>query len=389
MRSGDTASFNTAKYERTVREMRERSEGVHDKGREIYRRTGHMDPLVEVKGRTRVSRNSMTKDGEKAILTNGPALAVWAVFDGTGSMGHLAGMAHAALGELNAMLAGIRGRYNPQIATGVVQDVCDTHPPLQFSQFESDERIAEQIRLLIPDGGGGDSTEDYQLALIYALMSIQTDINNFYGLKGYGLIVGDEIGRDDIPNSSSFSDNDVSDFLGLKLQGKTTTKAVAKQLLTKWHLFYVHVATHGAGRDESTRWWDKKLGSGRTILVPDPDLLAEVQAGLIYVTETKQPDANGLYEFLSAGGSNKKITKVNASEIWSWFTEANVPFGAQVALPGYADLPKPGDIFTHYRHQWPEGHARYTENVIPEEPAASDPTSPAPKAGKTDWSRFG
>lgn len=154
-------------------------------------------------------------------------------------------------------------------------------------------------------------------------------------------------------------------------------------------MFYVHVGSGGGGsHDFATDWWQDKLGSGRVVVVPDPDLLAEVQAGLIYATETAEPTEAGLFEFLAAGGSNKKATKKVADEVWGWIAEAGVPFGAQTKLPGYADIPLPGAVFTHYRHQWPEGHSRYAENVIPAEPAVADPSPDAPKSEKPDWGRF-
>lgn len=378
MKPGDTAHFDTERYTRTRDAMAARSEEVHAKGREIYRKTGHMDPLVDVKGKLRLSHNSFKKDGDKAILVNGIALPVWSGFDGTGSMGEMAGIAHAAMGEIMAMLNGVRHRYNPQLSTSVVQDVCDPHPVFQMSQFETDERVAEQIRLLIPDGGGGDSTEDYQLALAYLMLAVDADINNFYGLKGYGFIVGDEIGRERVEAEL------VLERLGHKLQKSMTTKAVAKEVLKKWHLFYIVV-----GNDHGTSdWWLDKLGAGRVVMCPEPHLLAEVQAALVYATETDQPTKEGLFEFLSAGGSNKKVTKKVANEVWSWIEEAKVPFGAQTKLSGYADIPMPGAVFEHYRHQWPVGHPKFVENVIPVEPAVSDPSASGAKREKPDWNLF-
>lgn len=381
MKSGDTSTFNTERYTRSVEDMKARKEEVHDKGREIYRKTKRMDPLVDVKNKMRLSHNSFKKVGDKAILVNGIALPIYSAFDGTGSMGEMAGIAHGAMGDIMAMLNGIRHRYNPQLATSVVQDVQDEHPVLQMSQFETDERVAEQIRLLIPDHDGGDGTEDYQLALAYLMLAVDTDINNFYGLKGYGFIVGDQIGRDTVPNKSDYADDDVLKFLGVKMQSKMKTKAVAKEVLKKWHMFYIAVGRGGHVVD----WWLDKLGAGRVVVCPDPHKLAEVQAALVYATETEQPTPEGLFEFLKAGGSNKKVTKKVADEVWSWIVEAGVEFGAQTKLAGYADIPLPGAEFEHFRHQWPVGHARFAENVIPVEPEVVVPTGSSPKSEKPNW----
>jgi hypothetical protein len=250
-----------------------------------------------------------------------------------------------------------------------------------MSQYEPDERIADQIRLLIPDHGGGDETEDYQLALAYLLMATDYDIVNFYHLKAYGFIVGDEIGRESVTVS------DVKDYLGHTLQSKTSTKAVAQQLLQKMHLFYIHVRL-GGDHDHSPAWWTDKLGVGHVLVAHDVDLLAEVQAGLIYVTETLAPTKDGLFEFLSAEGKNKRASKSTVDKVWSWIMDAGVEFGAQAKLPGYADIPMPGAVFEDIRHQWPIDSPHFKENVIAAGPVVVDPAIGAPKAEKPNWSKF-
>jgi hypothetical protein len=383
MRRGDTATFDTAKYTASVTEMKARKEEVHDKGREVYKRTGRLDPLVDIKGKQRVSHNSMAKDGGKIILKNGIALSIFTGFDGTGSMAENSVRAHEAQGRINSMLSALNPRYNIQLSISVIQDVCDEHEPFQMSQFESDERTAEQLRLLVPDGGGGDSTEDYQFALAYLMMATHTDIYDFYGLKGYGFIVGDEIGRENVTVEG------VKEYLGLTLQNTMSTREVARALLPKWHMFYVHVGSSGAGghKDHATDWWEDKFGPGHVVLCQDPKLIAEVQCALIYVTETAIPTEDGLFAFLNAGGANKKITEAIAKEIWNWIINAKVEFGAQTKLAGYADIPLPGAVFEHYRHQWPISHPRFAENIIPTETAADAPFI-ASKTGKFDWKKF-
>lgn len=386
-RVSDTATFNTKKFEETVSEMRARREKVHDEGERIYRETGKLDSNVDVHGKTRVSRNSMVRDGDHFILKNGIALPIFSGYDGTGSMGGNVELAFNAIPEVDTMLVSLRSRYNTQIASGVVQDVGDEHPVFQMSQFESDNRIAEQIRLLVPDHSGGDATEDYDLGLAFMMLATGADIAAFYGLKGYAMIVGDQIGRGNVTLES------VEHHLGHKLQGKLlTTKAICQALLPNWHMFYVHVGSGGGGHhDFATEWWQDKLGAGRVVVVPNPNLLAEVQAGLIYATETLQPTQSGMIEFLLAGGANKRISVRDANEVWSWIKEAGVPFGAQAKLPGYNDIPKPGDVFAHFRHAWPEGHLRAGENVTPPDSGEGGPAAlpdPTRKSGHIDWSKF-
>ncbi|MCL4384214.1 hypothetical protein M1116_02080 [Patescibacteria group bacterium] len=386
-RKGDTSTFNSAKYDETVRRMREARESVHDKGERIFRETGKLDPNADIKGKRRVSHNSMERDGERFVLKNGIALPIVGAFDGTGSMGSLVGKAFEAIPAMDKMFDVLRRRYNTQVASAVWQDVCDPHPVVQMTQFESDVRIAEQIRLLVPDHGGGDATEDYDLGLAYLMVGVDTDIFPFYGLKGYVSIVADEIGRGEVTQA------DVQEHLGQEWQKRMTTKAICAQLLTQWHIFYVQVAYGGELHSHTTKWWTEVLGTGRVVKVTDPEYLAEVQAGLIYVTETLQPTLEGLVEFLTVEGANKRITKAGVSQVWGWLQEAREHFGAQVKLPGYKSIPKPGDVFSDLRNPWPIGHPRSAENPVPDKPTTARLTpgkavTPKTKKGGMDWGKF-
>ena len=355
-RTSDTATFDAKAYRDSTERMRAKGERVHDAGEQVFRSTGKLDPNVDIVGKTRVSRNSMVRQGTKYVLKNGIALPIMSGFDGTGSMGENVEKAYYAIPKIEGMLKPLRTSYNTQVASAVWQDVQDHHPVVQMSQFESDERIAEQIRLLVPDKDGGDAIEDYDLGLAYLWLATQTDLYDFYGLKGYVFIVADMYGRGRVTKRG------IKQYLGHDMQeDEVTTRKICQALLEKWHVYYFQV---GGGGSETKRWWAEKLGAGRVIDVPDSDYLAQVQAGAIYVTETERPTQAGLSKFLLSEESNDRRT---AGNVWEWLQAAEQNFGAQTQLEGYADIPKPGDEFEHFRHAWPLKHARFAENVTPEE----------------------
>lgn len=384
MRPGDTATFDSRRFDRTVEDMRRRREAVHARGEEVFRETGKLDPLVNVYGVRRVSRNAMVKEGDGAVLAKGIKLPIILSTDGTGSMGENVAKAFYGMGRIDAMLSGLRDRYQTDLSFAVMQDVGDHHPVFQMSQWESDNRAAEHIRLLVPDRAGGDETEDYDIGLWYVQYATEIDIVR-YGLKGYFFVVGDQIGRGYVTSEV------IKRHLGHEMQRpRLTTKEICQSLLDHWHLFYVQVGSGGGGyRNEITSWWHERLGQDRVVIVPEPDLLAEVQAGLLYVTETLAPTEGGLVDFLKADGANEIVSTADARNIWSWIKEAGVPFGAQAKLSGYGDIPMPGAKFAHYRHTWPIGHPRFGENVTPTDtdvpPAITDGKRPT---GKIDWSKF-
>ena len=69
---------------------------------------------------------------------------------------------------------------------------CD-RAPLQVTQFEADIRLADQLReLWIEGGGGGNRGESYHLPWAFAAMRTSTDCFERRGRKGYLFTIGDE-----------------------------------------------------------------------------------------------------------------------------------------------------------------------------------------------------
>lgn len=363
MRTTDVSEFNSLAFEASVEKMAERREAVHKPAEEIYRRTGRLDPLVDVYGTRRLSRTAMAPHGDGlALAMHGIPLSILNGRDATGSMAENVDKAFYASGLFSNMLSGVGDRYQPQIANGIYQDVGDTHPVCQVTQFEPDERQAEQQRMLYPDRSGGDTPEDVETILAYAALAVELDMWR-YGLKGHFQLVGDQVGRGFITPSLA------EKHLGHKLQAEISTSDLIDELLGYWHLFFIQVGSGGGGsRNSVTTWWEQQFGSkGHVVICPDPDRLAFVQAGLIYVLETASPTEAGLKAFLSANGDNTVLSDREAREVWSWLQIASPHFGAQTKLPGYADMPLPGSIFAHYRHTWPIDHPKADENVTPAE----------------------
>jgi hypothetical protein len=349
--------------------MRERGEGVHDAGRKYVQTHKTIHPYVDVT-KNRGSHNAMIP-GDKPgtfVLTNGIALPILSMFDGTGSTSHwLEDFFHACEKQYQ-LVDGARPRYNTQFASAVVQDVVDVYhsPVVQVSQFESDERSAEQVRLLLPAGNGGDAAEDYDLGLTAGLF-IYADLWTYYGLKGYFTLTADDIGRGKV--TSDLIQEHLGQSLGQLGQfqnaNRVDTSEICRQLIEHWHLFLLQVPASSM-LSYSTSWWNEVIGSGRVIKVKNPSLLAEVRAGLVYATEATNPTKQGLIEFMQRAGTEQvTIDARNLEEVWRTIQTAEEHFGAQAKLPGYQDIPLPGDVFNHFRHAWPIGHPRENENVTP------------------------
>ena len=371
-RPGDLDKFSAKTYRETVKKMADEGEKAGDRGQEVFKRTGKLDPLVNVFEVERKSCNAFSKNGDNTYtLVNGIKIPIISMVDGTGSMGENVEKGFLSMERLFDMLSPIQTRYQIDLSTAVVQDTVDFHPVFQMSQFESDNRAAEHVRLLVPDGKGGDAPEDYDLGLWYVENCVETDFVRYEGLKGYFFLIGDQIGRGRVCK------DDVKTHLGHSMQeDSVSTSEICDSLLKKWNFFYIEVE----GSTSAHSWWSKRIGSERVIEIDNPDLLAEVQASLVYVTEYSQPTEEGLGEFLKAKGNNKNVSQTDISTVWEWLQVAESLFGAQAKAEGYNNIPMPGDIFKDIRDIWPIGHEGGT--TTPENP------TPPPDAEKINWTKF-
>ena len=377
----DTVTFNKEVHTETVKAMHAAHEDVRARGFSTVKRTGKLHKYVDVKLRIKKSRDSIIEVLGKLLLVNGIALPIVSAFDGTASMGENIGRFFRALVPFYALLEHIRGLgYDTQLSAMMFQDKDDTLPgtdlvvAIEQTEFESGNNVADQIREIVYSNAGGDSTEEYQFAGLQAAFN-SLDINR-RGLKGYFFVGGDEIGRD------GNSPEEVMQHLGRKIQGYMTIKQMFEAAAEKYHIYRIQCGGDGMGarRDSYTAWWEDVLGKGHVVVVKDVSLLAEVQAALVWCGETQNPTEDGLVEFIVNGTKgNAHRTAAEAREIWSWIMEAGVELGIQTKAEAWGKQPTKGAEFAHYRHLWPIGDPRATENTVVEEEPEPDLGPDTPK----------
>src|SRR5262249_34164682 len=119
--------------------------------------------------------------------------AVAVLFDVTGSMQGVPRILQANLPKLMGLL--IRKCYleDPQFLVGAIGDATCDSAPLQIGQFESGIEIEEDLgKLFLEGGGGGHSTESYELAMYFMARHTALDCFEKRGQRGYLFVIGDE-----------------------------------------------------------------------------------------------------------------------------------------------------------------------------------------------------
>lgn len=233
---------------------------VHDK----------MDPR---KARLRESRDSDAHPNSKAIAV---------IFDVTGSMGSIPITLQKKLGELMNLLIMKGYVEHPQILFGAVGDATCDRVPLQVGQFESGIEMDDDLaRLYLEGGGGGQTTESYELAAYFLARHTAIDCLEKRGEKGYLFLIGDEM------YYPAISRKQVEAVIGDSLEADIPTPRLFAELNSKFQVFHILPTSASHGNDPAVRKaWQSLLGQN-VLTLDDPAAVCETIALAIGLAEGK------------------------------------------------------------------------------------------------------
>ncbi|MES2931228.1 MAG: hypothetical protein V4682_00835 [Patescibacteria group bacterium] len=323
------------------------------RGEQRHREGKGLDPLVDPSGFGVIRRSLSWYEprGDKFELLRGVAMLEETRLDTTGSMGRNVEIAMKVLPTTYELLATganpVLGRYDTQMITSIFGDVCD-HYVLNRSQAELDERIAEQMTLMVPEGGGGDNPEDPQYGIFGGAFLTQTTISA-YDLKHYDFTISDAPGRHIIDPDTLIRvfGKDVFDRLvenGHQINKKNIPdlKETVQALLTRAHAFFLQVG----GESNANRFWTSVYGPDRVIVIPRTELLPQVKAAIIGLTEGVL-DLQSVEDYLQTAGLESADAKSIARSV------SKIPVGAQAELPNFDKIPLRGALFENKGDLWP------------------------------------
>ncbi|NRQ34047.1 hypothetical protein HII36_19635 [Nonomuraea sp. NN258] len=242
-------------------------------------RTTHPD--LDPYGVTRESRDSDEHPN---------SLAIAVLFDVTGSMRYVPRGLQAKLPDLLGLLLRRGYAVDPQIMFGAIGDATCDRAPLQVGQFESDNRMDDQLgRILLEGGGGGQKRESYELAMYFMARHTSIDCHEKRGKRGYLFMIGDEMPYQQV------SRKQVEHLIGDRLPGPVDLAAVVAELTRKYDAYYIMPAeTMHAGDPEVLGIWRRLLGQN-VLELDDLDAVSETIALTVGLGE----DAIGLDDGLA------------------------------------------------------------------------------------------
>lgn len=250
--------------------------------------TWKADPALDPHGVTvRESRDSDEHPNSTPIIV---------LFDATGSMGTVPRMVQTRLAELHGLL--LRRGYvtDPQIMFGAIGDADTDRVPLQVGQFESDNRMDDQLRSIFLEGnGGGQKSESYDLAAYFVARHTATDAWDKRGKKGYLFVIGDEM------NKRRLTPKHIHTVLGEEVAEALDPAAVWAEVQQRWETFFILPQQTSYYDDpEVNQHWRDLLGE-RLLKIEDPDEVASLIALTIGLLEDSIDLDEGLADLRQIG----------------------------------------------------------------------------------------
>jgi hypothetical protein len=197
-------------------------------------------------------------------------------FDVTGSMSSVPRVIVAQLLKLIEALEKAKVP-DPQVLVAAIGDAYSDAVPLQIGQFESDNRIDEQINnIFLEGGGGGGNHESYELAAYFFANYVHMDAYELRQQKGLLFFIGDE------RLYSEVQPEQVNRLMGVDLAQAVYTRDVFADLRDKFEVFFL-MSEHGGytrgttvdsssndrgyGNDGRAIKWDQVITDPENIMV--------------------------------------------------------------------------------------------------------------------------
>jgi hypothetical protein len=226
-----------------------------------------------------------SRDSELNPLSTPVILGV----DVTGSMGFIA--EKIAIEGLGKLIGGILDRKpvtDPHIMVMGIGDAFSDEAPLQATQFETDIRIAEQLKdIWLEARGGGNCFESYDLPWYFAATKTSIDSFEKRQKKGYLFTIGDE----PPPPVGTVMDAQLLNRIVGNAERSYTSAEMLKMAQEKYLVFHVIVEEGSYARrskDQVFSQWSNLLGR-YVIRLSDHNYISEVILSVMEIAEGADP----------------------------------------------------------------------------------------------------
>ncbi|MBX7269905.1 hypothetical protein KIF24_30365 [Micromonospora sp. Llam7] len=246
-------------------------------------------PALDPRGVVRESRDSDEHPRSTPVAV---------LFDVTGSMGYVPRTLQAKLPQLLGLLLRQGYARDPQIMFGAIGDATCDRVPLQVGQFESDNRMDDDLgRFVLEGGGGGQMRESYELALYFMARHTVTDHWEKRGRRGYLFIIGDELAYPRVKAA------EVARLIGGGPREDVPLRQIVDEVTRHWDTYHLLPAgSHYSGNRRMLDFWRGLLGQN-ALELDDLDAVCETIALAIGLGEEAIDLDAGLRDLEQAGST--------------------------------------------------------------------------------------
>lgn len=242
---------------------------------EIYMSKVMNSTLDPKDAKTRESRDSALNPVSNAVII---------ALDVTGSMSPVLDyVIRDGLNKLFTDIYALKPVPDPHVMLMGIGDVtAGDKAPLQVTQFEADIRIAEQLKeIYLEQGGGGNMFESYALAWYFAGMRTSIDCFEKRNKKGYLFTVGDEL------PTPSLTREEIKIVTGDSPERNLTGIEMLEMATRQYEVYHVLIqqgSNYRALLRKADLGWAEILGQ-RVLLLSDVKMLAETIIAAIALNE--------------------------------------------------------------------------------------------------------
>ena len=246
-------------------------------------------------------------------------------FDVTGSMGTNPEILQRELKGLFGMLVRKDVVSDPQVAIGAYGDTECDRVPIQLSQFESDNRIDDNLDNVFIEGGGGGNMGEMSTALVWFVANhVITDSYVKRRKRGYLFLIGDE-------RPLSVSTGQALEFLGTSMEERITPESAFEQAREQWDVYFLLVDNHATKYQRSYERYVGLLGEDHVVPLQTTESAPAVIASVIGIAEGTA-DADSLSTDLVESGFSENTSRAAVRSV------AGVTGAVARADTHYADL---------------------------------------------------
>lgn len=215
------------------------------------------------------------------------SMPIVVVLDVTGTMSNVVYAIHNSLKNLYDLLLTKGYVAHPQIMFMAAGDssmlsgsMCD-EVPLQIAQFESDIRAAQQLELMVIEGGGGgQKRESYQNAAYFLAEHTVHDAWEKRRKKGYVYFIGDELSWPNVEPDEVYA------LIGDTLAAPIPTADIFARVQQRYETYFILPdGAHNGGDRQVLGYWRGLLGEN-VLQLGEPNGAAELIALSIGLRES-------------------------------------------------------------------------------------------------------